>query len=227
MDEGIADVDHEDVYGSIPLIEACRNGFTRLVEELFMRGADPNVINKYGITPLIAAARENHSSTIQVLLYDQFEDPRCDIHYRNRKSEPKPRMNARDYALKAGHKNVAAMLATHMQNIPPMYDSGEESEEEEEEERGDEGSGEGHDNDNDEDGGSEGGLIASHKRAGLELGDDHFLDDGTVGLSRSFSLNWRVQELTALAYSSSVTMKTITMTTTTTASTTTRTCRQV
>lgn len=92
LDEGIADVDHEDVYGSIPLIEACRNGFARLVEELFLRGADPNVRNKYGITPLIAAAKGGHADTIQVLLYDQFEDPRCDIHHRNRKSKPEPRM---------------------------------------------------------------------------------------------------------------------------------------
>ena len=81
--------------------------------------------------------------------------------------------NAHDYALKAGHKKVAAMLATHMQKIPPLSDSDSDEESDDgDEDESTEGEGES------EAMGSAGEQLIEEEEQDLVLGDegDYFED---------------------------------------------------
>jgi len=50
------------------LLKPSSKGFSIVVQFLLDNGADPNIANEEGHTPLIAAAAKNHKDVVQVLL---------------------------------------------------------------------------------------------------------------------------------------------------------------
>ncbi|CAG2250680.1 Putative ankyrin repeat protein MM_0045 [Mytilus edulis] len=51
-----------------PLIFACDNGWTNIVELLINREADVNIVDIYGMTPLLAAANHGYKQIVMILL---------------------------------------------------------------------------------------------------------------------------------------------------------------
>ncbi len=62
------DVNAQDVSGETALAYASSRGFLPVVNILLENGADPNIGNKVGQTPLIKAAIKNRSDIAEVLL---------------------------------------------------------------------------------------------------------------------------------------------------------------
>lgn len=55
-------------YGVTPLVSACRNGSTEMVEQLLAQGADPNTAVRGGETVLMTAARTGNVGPVKALL---------------------------------------------------------------------------------------------------------------------------------------------------------------
>ena len=69
----------ETVYGDSALLIASKKGYELVVRALFARGADPEVRNKFGNTPLIAAVKEKKNKVIERLVnYGVLLDRRDD-----------------------------------------------------------------------------------------------------------------------------------------------------
>ena len=72
------------------------------------RGANPDFETKYGMTPLIEAAKAGHGKVMERLMFDPTKkgEVRCDVNQRNMYGK-----NARDYAIEAGFgKRICPIL---------------------------------------------------------------------------------------------------------------------
>lgn len=78
-----ADLEVRDGIDYTPLMDACRNGYLELVQELIQRGANVNVVCNwgYGRTPLFAAAQWGHINNMMIELINAG----ADINYKNKK----------------------------------------------------------------------------------------------------------------------------------------------
>lgn len=82
-----------------PILEAVKNGHTKIVKLLLERGADPETTDKNNIPIICIASHRGHLDIVRTLL----ETKRVDIESRIHKT---PLM----YAIENGHKNVAELL---------------------------------------------------------------------------------------------------------------------
>eukprot|EP00948_MAST-09A_sp_MAST-9A-sp1_P000531 g531.t1 len=132
LDEEVVDIDFEDAYGQTPLIEASRFNSTRHMEEMFILGADPDLMNNYGETALMAAVKASAVAAVQMLLVDKFGQDRCSVHMKNNFGK-----KASDYVdFKHPEANTLLEILKEAEGRQEDENEWEEEEEEEEEEEG-------------------------------------------------------------------------------------------
>lgn len=73
MDHG-ANVKFEDKFGNVPLHNATITGSVEIVSKLLVCGAEPNVTNSFGLTPLYIAVCELPNMEIVKLLLEHNAD---------------------------------------------------------------------------------------------------------------------------------------------------------
>jgi ankyrin repeat protein len=93
------DINFMDHHGHFPLKEACWSN-TIIVELLLDKGANINLANEDGWTPLICAASINRVDVIKILLSNG-----ADINLKNKDGK-----TARDIAQKLGHTKIVAAI---------------------------------------------------------------------------------------------------------------------
>ena len=92
-----ADINHKNYLGKVPLaIAASHHPYQDIVKKLLDAGADPNIADKDGQTPLHQAARCGNSMTIQHLIAAG-----ADVNATNKWANKTPR----EWALEYGHNN--------------------------------------------------------------------------------------------------------------------------
>ena len=97
--------DHPLGPGFVPIIMAASRGFAGVVRALLEGGADPNAIDRRGVTALHHAAGEGNAELVRLLL-ERGANP----HYRDENWES----TALDWAEHEGHTEVAATLRQAM-----------------------------------------------------------------------------------------------------------------
>ena len=82
-------------------MQAVRAGNLRAVNRLIAKGADVNLQDENGYTPLMKAADQGHENIVRMLL----AAPGIDVNLQNNNGK-----TALDFAVKKGHQNIAAMI---------------------------------------------------------------------------------------------------------------------
>jgi len=67
------DVNYKSIDGNSILHWACYSGKVRVVQSLLEKGAQPNVLNNLGSTPLMVAVRYGNHDVVQVLVESKVD----------------------------------------------------------------------------------------------------------------------------------------------------------
>lgn len=95
------DVDALDLEGNSPLLLAAKYGHYECCELFLARNANPNLLNKNGLSPLHCASQQGHNEVVGLLC----ENFACDINLASSKGD-----TALHFAAMNGFSHVAELL---------------------------------------------------------------------------------------------------------------------
>jgi len=127
------DINEPDVHGRTPLVHASVNGLVEAVEFLLKNGADPNRVDKFGITPLMLTSESEQGEASRIIhqlgslvLVRQDAYPKVVELLLHHGADPKRTDilgdRAVSYALKGGNVNIAEMILKARGDTRPLDD---------------------------------------------------------------------------------------------------------
>lgn len=126
--EAAAAVNHRGFLNKTALFWAVDRGYVPTAELLLTKGANPNINDSEGLTPLIISARTGNSRLTRLLLDHRAEPNRAevaDVPGQGGASFNTTGMTALIYASRAGHNEIVNLLIKAGANVNAMSQAGE------------------------------------------------------------------------------------------------------